>query len=63
MPVAAPGTGADLDRMEQRLNDLGGLRPAVQAQARQELAGEGMPVTRATVSRRACEILDRQQAS
>lgn len=53
----------DLDELEHRLDDLGGGRPAVQAQAREELAAEGLPVTRSTVTRRACDILDRRQAS
>ena len=40
-----------------------GQRLVVQAQAREELAAEGLPLTRTTVTRRACQILDRQQAS
>jgi hypothetical protein len=53
----------DLDELERRLDDLGGRRPAVQAQARSELSVEGQPLTRTSVTRRACDILDRQQAS
>ena len=53
----------DLDKLERRLDDLGGQRPAVQAQARNELTAEGQPLTRTSVTRRACHILDRQQAS
>jgi Helix-turn-helix domain len=51
----------DVSDLEQRLDDLGGRRPAIQAQARAELATEGIPLTRTTVTRRASEILDRQQ--
>jgi len=44
--------------LEWRLSETGGLRPLLQAQARTELAGEGLPVTRTTVAQRACSILD-----
>lgn len=49
----------DLADLETRLADLGGRRVTLQAQARTELAGEGLPLTRATVLRRAAQILDR----
>jgi Helix-turn-helix domain len=53
----------DVSDLEQRLDDLGGRRPAIQAQARAELTAEGMPLTRTTVTRRACDILDRQESA
>ncbi len=49
--------------MELRLDEIGGQRPHLQAQARAELAVDGLPLTRATVTRRACEILDRQDSA
>ena len=51
----------ELTAMEARLAETGGLRPAIQAQARAELTAEGMPVIRSTVARRACAILDLHQ--
>lgn len=56
---SAPDDG-DLVALEARLAELGGQRPALQARARAELAAEHLPVTRATVTRRAIAILDRQ---
>jgi hypothetical protein len=53
---------AELTALETRLAETGGLRPALQAQARAELTAEGMPVIRSTVARRACAILDLQDA-
>ena len=53
----------DVSDLEQRLDDLAGRRPALQAQARAELTAEGLPLTRATVVRRACDILDRQETA
>ena len=60
---AAPGepVGVDLD-LETRLAELDGRRPHVQAQARAELASEGLPLTRGTVTQRAADILDRTPA-
>jgi hypothetical protein len=52
----------ELARLEARLAETGGLRPALQAQARAELSAEGMPVIRGTVARRACAILDLREA-
>ncbi|GAA4972507.1 helix-turn-helix domain-containing protein [Kineococcus glutinatus] len=60
--VAGAASAEELAICEQRLAELGGQRPRLQAQARAELAREGMPVTRSTVVRRACEILDRRAA-
>jgi hypothetical protein len=51
------GDGAELTAMEADLADAGGLRPLVQRQAREELAAECVPVTRATVTRRAHALL------
>ena len=51
---------ADLADLEWRLSETGGLRPLLQAQARRQLADEGLPVTRRTVAQRACQILDRR---
>jgi hypothetical protein len=48
---------------ERRLDDTDGHRPALQAAARRELAAEGLPLTRATVARRAVEVLDRATSS
>ncbi len=47
----------ELAAMEADLADLGGLRIVLQRQARDELASEGLPATRATVIRRAYELL------
>ena len=52
----------ELTALEARLAETGGLRPALQAQARAELTAEGMPVIRSTVARRACAILDLRDA-
>ena len=60
-PIALTDTAeeGDLQTFEKRLDDLGGQRPTLQAQARAELSAEGLPLTRSTVVRRACAILDR----
>jgi hypothetical protein len=50
---------AALSLLEARLDEVDGLRPRLQAKARAELAAEGLPVTRATVTQRACALLDR----
>jgi hypothetical protein len=52
---------AELKDLDARLAELDGRRPTLQAQARAELAREGVPVTRSTVTRRAVQILDRSQ--
>jgi hypothetical protein len=57
--------GLDSDQLaalEDRLAETGGVRPLVQRMAREELAVEGMPLTRSTVAQRACAILDRREA-
>ena len=53
--------GVDAD-LESRLAELDGRRPHVQARARAELASEGLPLTRGTVTRRAADILHRTPA-
>ncbi|WP_432561769.1 helix-turn-helix domain-containing protein [Kineococcus sp. SYSU DK003] len=61
--AAAPTTpeaAAELAAMEERLAETDGRRAALQASARKELAAEGQPLTRTTVVRRACQILDRK---
>ncbi len=50
----------ELADLEARLAELDGQRLALQRRARGQLTAEGLPVTRATVTRRACDILDRQ---
>ena len=62
-PASTEAPDLDVDTLELRLQDLGGRRLVVQAQAREELSAAGLPLTRSTVTRRACQILDRQQAS
>ncbi|MBC3763432.1 helix-turn-helix domain-containing protein [Quadrisphaera oryzae] len=63
-PEHASGLSAeDVDALEARLQALDGGRMALQQQARAELTQESMPLTRTTVLRRACEILDRRAAS
>jgi hypothetical protein len=55
--TASEVTVADLAAMEADLADAGGLRPLLQRQARDELAAEGIPTTRATVTPRAHTLL------
>jgi hypothetical protein len=54
---ATSGDVAELAAMEAALADTDGLRIALQRQAGAELAAEGSPVTRATVTRRAFRLL------
>jgi hypothetical protein len=51
----------DVDDLEAELDAVAGRRPALQAMARAELTAEQLPLTRATVIRRASEILHRTQ--
>ncbi len=53
----------ELADLEARLAELDGQRLTLQRQARKQLSAEGLPVTRATVTRRACDILDHQAAT
>ena len=52
----------ELADLEQRLVEVGGRRPALQAQARAELTRAGAPLTRSTVTRRAINILEKAEA-
>jgi hypothetical protein len=49
---------AELAELEARLAEADGRRVWVQRQARRELASTNRPVTRLSVARRACELLD-----
>jgi len=61
-PPSPPSDGdTDLAALEAELDDVAEHRPALQAQARQELAAERLPVTRATVTVRAVQILHRSR--
>jgi hypothetical protein len=51
----------DIAPLEERLLELDGGRIALQRKAREELTAEGRPLSRLTVARRACEILDRRE--
>jgi hypothetical protein len=51
----------DLEQLEAELDNVAGHRPALQAQARAELAEERLPITRATVTVRAVQILHRSR--
>jgi ParB-like chromosome segregation protein Spo0J len=62
-PALAEEAVDEVSNLEQRLDDIAGRRPALQAQARAELTAEELPLTKATVVRRACEILDRQETT
>ena len=53
--------GVDLAALEAELDDVAEHRPALQAKARAELAAEHLPVTRATVTARAVQILHRSR--
>ena len=56
-PAARPANGSDEARLEHLLDDTDGLRPVLQAKAREQLAGEGTPPTRLEVMRRAVHLL------
>ena len=60
-PPPAELDGVDLAVLEAELDDVADQRPALQAKARQELAAEHLPVTRATVTARAVKILHRSR--
>jgi len=61
--TAAPDGAGELAAMEAELADTDGLRIVLQRQASAELAAEGSPVTRATVTRRAHRLLVERQGS
>jgi hypothetical protein len=61
-PARPPGLeDVDLTALEAELDDVAGLRPALQAQARAELTQERLPLTRTTVTVRAVQILHRSR--
>ena len=67
-PISAPihvgAVNADeLVQLEQTLDDTDGLRPVLQARARQQLADEGAPATRIEVMRRAVKLLSTTQST
>lgn len=53
-----PAVDAELAVLEARLAEADGRRVWLQRRARQELASRGEPVTRLTVAREACRLLD-----
>lgn len=57
-PDQATVLAVEREALETRLGDAGGSRVWAQQQARAELAERGEPITRLTVARRACELLD-----
>lgn len=63
LAATAPGEGDDVAVLEAVLAETGGLRVALQRRARDELTTEGLPVTRATVARRAIHLLHAQEAA
>jgi len=56
--VVPDADATELAAMEADLADAGGLRPLLQRRAREALAAQGIPVTRATVTRRAHALLN-----
>ena len=58
----APATDRPVLAAESRLAEVGGLRVSLQQRAREQLAAEGLPVTRATVATRAVALLDEPEA-
>jgi hypothetical protein len=60
-PSPAELEGVDLAALEAELDDVAEHRPSLQAKARAELAAEHLPVTRATVTARAVQILHRSR--
>lgn len=60
---STPVSDGGLVGLEARLAETDGRRVALQRQARDELSAEGAPLTRASVVRRAVEILDRDEAA
>ena len=60
-PTPTELDGVDLAALETELDDVAEHRPALQAKARAELAAEHLPVTRATVTARAVQILHRSR--
>lgn len=54
-----PAAVAELQRLEARLAEVDGRRVALQRQARAALEAEGQTLSRLTVARRACDLLNR----
>ncbi len=52
------GVDPELDELDARLDQVDGRRVLLQAHARRQLTAEGLPLTRATVLRRACQLLE-----
>jgi len=59
--MRAPELAAEREALEVRLGEAGGSRVWAQQQARAQLASRGEPVTRLSVARLACELLDRAE--
>jgi hypothetical protein len=58
----APSTDRSAEAAESRLAEVGGLRVWLQQRASEQLAAEGLPVTRATVQTRAVALLHEHEA-
>ncbi|WP_143447860.1 hypothetical protein [Kineosporia sp. R_H_3] len=56
----ADAATSELEELERRLAETDGARVALQRRARDLLLGEGRPVTRLTVARRAVQLLEEQ---
>jgi len=54
---------AELEGLEVQLLEADGQRLWAQQQAREDLAGRGQPVTRLTVARRACQLLQEAEVN
>ncbi len=60
--LSDPALIAEQDALEARLLEAGGSRVWAQQQARAQLADRGEPITRLTVSRLACQLLDQAES-
>jgi len=58
-----PAERPELVELEERLAEADGYRVSAQRLARERLAAEGAPVTRLSVARRACQLLDESAVS
>ena len=56
-----PALIAEQDALEARLAEVGGSRVWAQQQARAQLAERGEPITRLSVARLACQLLDQAE--
>ena len=59
--LSQPAVSKRVAQLEAELDDVAGQRPALQAQARAELTEERLPLTRASVTVRAVQILHRSR--